>query len=375
MARSITSGTSAWPNEMVADLSTPPQVRQAGSSSPARTRASARSIGASSPQSQHTTRRIVPCTSITLSGRGAGPLVQLVDVLGDDGEQPALALQLGDGEVTGVRPGVPGRRVEAVLPRRLPHLRVAEVVLQRGRLLGRGVLGPHAVRAAEVGDARVGRDAGTRQHHDRAERRATQPCARSTSSSSTATSLTGLIALTADRKAWRMARDFPTLHASPDGPERPRAARMLEDAMPLPHPLTSTCGAPSSSSPGPTRSWRPSATIHAHPTSSASTSPCSARRSRSSCGGWPTGSRRGPHGFETDAAAWPSRSASAPRRPGATARSSGRWSAPCGSAWPALTPAGWPCAAGCRRSASARLTELPAALQEAHRAWAESEAA
>src|SRR5215510_15507901 len=41
MARSMTSGTSGWPKEMVALLRMPPQLWQAGSSSPARTRACA----------------------------------------------------------------------------------------------------------------------------------------------------------------------------------------------------------------------------------------------------------------------------------------------------------------------------------------------
>jgi hypothetical protein len=67
-ARSITSGTRAWPKEMVALFRIPPQARQGGSSSPARTRSSASCIGPRAPQLMHTTFLIVPCTSITRSG-------------------------------------------------------------------------------------------------------------------------------------------------------------------------------------------------------------------------------------------------------------------------------------------------------------------
>src|SRR5881409_4443369 len=67
-ARSRSACTRPWPNEMVADFKMPPHVRHGGSASPARTRASARSIGARSPQSRHTTSRVVPWISITRSG-------------------------------------------------------------------------------------------------------------------------------------------------------------------------------------------------------------------------------------------------------------------------------------------------------------------
>ena len=58
----------ARPNEIVADLRMPPHVRHGGSSSPARTRASARSIGARSPQARHVTSRAVPWISTTRDG-------------------------------------------------------------------------------------------------------------------------------------------------------------------------------------------------------------------------------------------------------------------------------------------------------------------
>ena len=67
-ARAMSSGTRPWPKEIVADFRMPPHVRHGGSSSPACTRASARSIGARSPHARHTTSRVVPCTSTTRAG-------------------------------------------------------------------------------------------------------------------------------------------------------------------------------------------------------------------------------------------------------------------------------------------------------------------
>ena len=165
-ARSMTSGTSDWPNEIVSLLRIPPQTRHGGSSSPARTRSSASPIGRRSSQSQHRVHHIVPCTSMTARRRSPGLLVQAVDVLGDDGVQPALALKLDEGEVAGVGLGRPRRRRQPVPPRQPAHVRVGEVVLERRRLLRRRVLRPHALRTAEVGDARVRRDAGAGEHGD-----------------------------------------------------------------------------------------------------------------------------------------------------------------------------------------------------------------
>ena len=64
-----------------------------------------------------------------------------------------------------------GSAVHAGVVRRFCHAsrrtsRIGEVVLQRRRLLGRRVLGPHALRPAEVGDAGVGRDPGAGQDGD-----------------------------------------------------------------------------------------------------------------------------------------------------------------------------------------------------------------
>ena len=81
-------------------------------------------------QSQQRVHHIVPWTSTTSSGSVPGLLVQPVDVLGDDGVQLALALELDDRPVAGVRLGVPRRRLEAAVPRRPAHVGVGEVVLR-----------------------------------------------------------------------------------------------------------------------------------------------------------------------------------------------------------------------------------------------------
>jgi hypothetical protein len=67
-ARARSAWTSACPKEIVADLRMPPQVRQAGSSSPALTRSSTRAMGARSPQERQPTSRMVPWISMTRSG-------------------------------------------------------------------------------------------------------------------------------------------------------------------------------------------------------------------------------------------------------------------------------------------------------------------
>src|SRR5262245_7752703 len=68
IAASSTAGSSAWPNEIVADLRIPPHFRHGGSSSPAATRSKASVIGVRSPQLRQPTWRIVPWISMTRSG-------------------------------------------------------------------------------------------------------------------------------------------------------------------------------------------------------------------------------------------------------------------------------------------------------------------
>ena len=67
-ARSRSSGTRFSPNEIVADFRMPPHSRQAGSSSPARTRSSVSSIGPRQPHARHFASRTLPWISTTISG-------------------------------------------------------------------------------------------------------------------------------------------------------------------------------------------------------------------------------------------------------------------------------------------------------------------
>ena len=103
---------------------------------------------------------------------GAGGLVQAVDVLGDQRVQHAPALELEQGLVAGVRRAAvlqPGRAGPARRAGRTSGSR--DVELDVRRLLGLRVLRPDALRAPEVGDAAVGRDAGPGEHADRSPRR------------------------------------------------------------------------------------------------------------------------------------------------------------------------------------------------------------
>src|SRR6185503_1761275 len=69
-------------------------------------------------------------------------------------------------EVTRIRLRRPRRAAHAVLPGKLPHLAVGEVVMDVGHLLGERILGPQALRPAEVRDARVGGDSRAGQRDD-----------------------------------------------------------------------------------------------------------------------------------------------------------------------------------------------------------------
>ena len=96
----------------------------------------------------------------------AGLLVQLVDVLGDQRQQLAAPLQRQQGAVASVGLGLPHGAGQPAAPGRLAHLRVGQVGLQGRLLLGCRLGGPHPLRAAEIGDARIGGDAGPGEHHD-----------------------------------------------------------------------------------------------------------------------------------------------------------------------------------------------------------------
>ncbi len=97
---------------------------------------------------------------------GAGLLVKAVDVLGDQRVELPAPLEGDERAVPGVGLGRPRRRVEPALPRELTDLGVGHVVLERRHLLGLGVLGPDALRAAKIRDARLGGDAGAGERHD-----------------------------------------------------------------------------------------------------------------------------------------------------------------------------------------------------------------
>jgi len=59
-------------------------------------------------------------------------------------------------------------RLQPAAPCAPAHLGIGDVVLDGRHLLGLGVLRPHALRAAEVGDAGVGRDACAGENDDAA---------------------------------------------------------------------------------------------------------------------------------------------------------------------------------------------------------------
>ena len=99
-------------------------------------------------------------------GRAAGPLVQAVDVLRDQRVQQAAVLELDERAMPGPWLRRPRGVMEPPLPGELPHLGIGHVVVDVREPLGFRVLRPDALRAAEVGDAGVGRDAGARQRDD-----------------------------------------------------------------------------------------------------------------------------------------------------------------------------------------------------------------
>ena len=114
----------------------------------------------------HTTSWTVPCTSMTRAGSVpaacCSPSTFWV--------MTRSSLPLRSRSVMARWPAL-GSAAQAGCSSRSRHARrrtcgIGHVVLQRGPLLGLGVAGPHAVRAAEVGDAAVGADAGAGQHHD-----------------------------------------------------------------------------------------------------------------------------------------------------------------------------------------------------------------
>jgi hypothetical protein len=93
--------------------------------------------------------------------------MQLVDVLGDEGNEAPAALEPHQRAMGCVRFGAPGGRVQAVAPGLTAYLSIGQIVLQRGGPLGPRVAGPDTLRASEIGDARLGRDPRAGQDGDR----------------------------------------------------------------------------------------------------------------------------------------------------------------------------------------------------------------
>jgi hypothetical protein len=95
---------------------------------------------------------------------GAGGLVEPIDVLGRDRTQPLGPLERDECAMPGTRFGRPRGMMHAFLPGPGPDRRISQVSIDREEGLRRGILGPHALRTAEVRDARLRADARTRQH-------------------------------------------------------------------------------------------------------------------------------------------------------------------------------------------------------------------
>src|SRR5690349_3042829 len=91
-----------------------------------------------------------------LVGARAGLLMQAVDVLRDDRDQPTGPFEVDEGRVPAVRLRRPRRMVATGPPRASAYVRVGDVVGKRGELLRLGILGPYAVRPAEVRYAAIG---------------------------------------------------------------------------------------------------------------------------------------------------------------------------------------------------------------------------
>ncbi len=77
-----------------------------------------------------------------------------------------LLLELGERDVAGVGLTREQLAAGAVAPHVAAMVGILHVVLDVGLALGRGVLGPDALRPAEVGDARLGGDPRAGEHHD-----------------------------------------------------------------------------------------------------------------------------------------------------------------------------------------------------------------
>src|SRR5687767_2978534 len=68
--------------------------------------------------------------------------------------------------MTCIRFGVPRRVYKALLPRKHAHVRIRHVVMDVGKPFGLWIFRPHALRTAEIGNARFRGDAGAGQRDD-----------------------------------------------------------------------------------------------------------------------------------------------------------------------------------------------------------------
>ena len=157
-ARRIASAGIAWPNEIVAVLTKPPQASQSGAvSSRSKAWRSAVELVARAAIEAVRVGRVAVQFDDAIPG-DAGGLMQPVDVLGDDRRRRAAADQRSDRAMAAV-----GRRgAKGLLHRKAPAPGLAARLL-RGEKIGeidRRHLGPDAAGAAEIGDARFGADAG-----------------------------------------------------------------------------------------------------------------------------------------------------------------------------------------------------------------------
>ena len=91
------------------------------------------------------------------------PLVQAVDVLGDQGMQLATPFERHERAVPRIGFGMPCRVINAALPGELTDLRIRHVVVKAREPFGLGVPGPNALRPPEVGNTGFGRDTGAGQ--------------------------------------------------------------------------------------------------------------------------------------------------------------------------------------------------------------------
>ena len=140
-ARSRSSGTRFSPNEIVADFRIPPHSRQAGSSSPARTRSSVSSIGPRQPHDRHFTSCTLPWISIDRS-RATSPRPGAARRR--SGSRACAASARRSSSASARWPAF-GSPPHISLVDRFCHtcaavLGVGDVVLERRRLLGAGFL-------------------------------------------------------------------------------------------------------------------------------------------------------------------------------------------------------------------------------------------